>query len=317
MARDQSGSRYPRPVTAILSRLVLVPLLAVAACAEPDVALTHQPVIGGDLTPAGRYPATGALMTDLGDGPVPTCSGTLIGPRAVLTAAHCLDPELIGNAIPGFTLALDANAAGAEEIVAGAALHEHPSFDLGADITDGIGHWYDIGVLELAADAPTHDYEILPSPDEATALADVNQVGLVGYGLTSNDAYEVGVKHDGTADLVNVGDWELFIAQPGQQQNCNGDSGGPAFADLDGQRRIVGTVSRSPDSNTVCDHGGIDTRVNAYLDWIHQNADVPCGGLKAPCSDSPGGGGCNSTPPTGLLGTLVSFSLLFRKISRA
>ena len=49
-----------------------------------------------------------------------------------------------------------------------------------------------------------------------------------------------------------------------------------------GGRRMVGIVSRSPDDNLVCDHGGIDTRVDYYLDWIDETLSAPDAGVPTP-----------------------------------
>lgn len=273
----------------------------VGGCAphDPVVGTGARPVINGTPTMAGQYPAVGALVVDL----QPTCSGTLITPNAVLTAAHCLDPLFIGDSIPGFTRVLDANLVGPADVTAGAMAIQHPDFDLESEMEPSLGQWNDIGVLILSADVPGAELAILPDPAEAMELLPGISLDLVGYGLTSNDSFDVGVKHHGSAKLVQAVQHELFISEPGEQQNCNGDSGGPAFAELSGGTRIVGTVSRAPDTNPVCDHGGIDTRVDAYLDWIHLLVEVPCGGLEVPCSvdcvgddcDGEGGGcGCRS-----------------------
>jgi MYXO-CTERM domain-containing protein len=271
--------------------------LALASCTFETLPTESDEleVIGGEPTPDGQYPATGALLV----GGQPSCSGTLIAPDVVITAAHCVDNLLTGGQIPSFTLARDANTATAGEIVAGESAIGHPQFDLMSNPGTGVGQWFDIGLVVLAEDITTVDYEIMPDPTEATAgMAEGMDVELVGYGLTSVDSFEVGVKHHGLADLVEVGSHELFIAEPGQQQNCNGDSGGPAYVDIDGNRRIVGVVSRAPDQNPTCDHGGIDTRIDPYLEWIHQQVTLPCGtGLSDPCPEpdagpdaGPGGG---------------------------
>ncbi len=253
-----------------------------------EIESDELPVIGGELTPEGLYPATGALIT----GGQPTCTGTLISPTVVLTAAHCVDPLFIGDEVPGFTLENDANNATASQIVSGEDTRQHPDFSLQSDPGPGVGKWFDVGLLILSDPITSVDYAIMPSVEEATdGLASGMDVEIVGYGLTSTTGFDVGVKFHGLADLVEVGSHELFIAEPGQQQNCNGDSGGPAFVDIDGQQRLVGTVSRAPDSDPTCDHGGIDTRVDPYLEWIHSQVDLPCGtGLSDPCETDPDAG---------------------------
>jgi len=289
-------------------------LVLAAGCADPAVSGDRRAVIGGSPTAAGAFPATGALMYSDGSGSSPGCTGTLIAPDAVLTAAHCLDPLFTGGAVPSFTLALDANAATPADVVAGREAHQHPSFDIDVE-PGGLGDWYDIGVLLLASPIDDVPPEILPTPEEAASLSAGQTVLLVGYGLTSNDSYDLGVKYDGAADLVQVASSELLISQPGQQQNCNGDSGGPALVDLGGGRRLVGTVSRSPDGNLVCDHGGVDTRVDAYLDFIDGLVDVPCGGLAGDCGGGEGGCGCRGSggAPGALLLVAIAALLLRRR----
>jgi secreted trypsin-like serine protease len=61
----------------------------------------------------------------------------------------------------------------------------------------------------------------------------------------------------------------MTIGAPGEPQNCEGDSGGPAFlVGADGTKRLVGIVSRSANDATDCVDGSVHTRVDAYADWI-------------------------------------------------
>src|SRR5262245_37287570 len=62
---------------AVFLMLTLVPVAGVAA-----------PVIGGDLTPAGKWPDTVATLDPNSE---QECTGTLIAPTVVLTADHCID----------------------------------------------------------------------------------------------------------------------------------------------------------------------------------------------------------------------------------
>jgi secreted trypsin-like serine protease len=114
-----------------------------------------------------------------------------------------------------------------------------------------------------------------------------------------------------------------------QPQNCYGDSGGPGFANLGGVRRLIGVVSRSFNGEE-CTMGGVDTRVDAYLAWIHSKVtDVPCdSGMSPACEppeppdpeepEDPGAddGGCCSTSGGGGTTFLLAFAvgvLLFRR----
>jgi MYXO-CTERM domain-containing protein len=110
-----------------------------------------------------------------------------------------------------------------------------------------------------------------------------------------------------------------------QPQNCYGDSGGPGFASVGGVRRVIGVVSRSFDSGPDCDAGGVDTRVDAYLSWIHAHlpagTEVPCdSGLAEACPapepepdpDDPMAeedGGCCSTGDNGASSALLALAL--------
>src|SRR3954468_6467702 len=87
------------------TRTFVVAVLAVAGLAAgctDDVGFGSDTgeIIGGQVTADGEYPGVGALMLHGHAG----CTGTLIAPDVVLTAGHCLDPQMVGSNPPGFTL---------------------------------------------------------------------------------------------------------------------------------------------------------------------------------------------------------------------
>ncbi|HRO66983.1 MAG TPA: trypsin-like serine protease, partial [Pseudobdellovibrionaceae bacterium] len=57
-----------------------------------DYGMTHQVIINGDEVPSAEamiYYGTARIVSDMGD-VLKNCSGTVIAPNVILTAAHCL-----------------------------------------------------------------------------------------------------------------------------------------------------------------------------------------------------------------------------------
>jgi hypothetical protein len=289
-----------------MRKAIAAALLAIPAAAAADTGTSD--VIGGTITPEGEYDGVGALYVPSLGGAM--CTGTLIAPTVVLTAAHCVDQGFLGGEIPGFTLAHDATIA--QPVVApGMRVMQHESFDLFTDPGTGIGTWYDIGLLFLAQPIDTVDPIRIPTLDEAAMLAVDTPLELVGYGVRSTTSQDVGVMYDAIAPIVAAGPAELQISHPGEAQNCYGDSGGPALIDLGHGYRVVGVVSRSA-SGSECTQGGVDTRVDFYTEWLYTNAMVCApGDERCPDNELDDGGGCCSTSrrsPTGSL--LLALSVL-------
>jgi hypothetical protein len=124
--------------------------------------------------------------------------------------------------------------------------------------------------------------------------------------------------YNATAPLVMAGTAELQISNPGDPQNCYGDSGGPALIDFGSGYRVVGVVSRSADGSD-CTQGGVDTRVDAYLNFIAMEGPEICvpgtdrctpdAAPPPPDAGGPGvdgdGGGCCSTSRGAGAGSLL------------
>ena len=273
-----------------MSRRVRVRVVAVVAALggacttqqAPDLGGGEQAIVGGTVDPGD--PAVVAL-TIFG---VPFCSGTVVAPRVVVTAAHCLDP----NVSPEFgdvTLmqvffGTDANT-GAGTYIPIVAGGPHPEFRI-----DALSNGADIGVVALARDAPAAPVRM--SARLATSWSD-QPARLVGFGVDNGQFFSGGgIKREVTTTIFGdpffpaVDDFYLFRDQTDGRGSCYGDSGGPLFAD-DGGEVLIGVTSFG---DFDCTRYGASTRADLYIDtFIQPFIDAHGGGaVPRPSSCEPG-----------------------------
>ncbi len=235
-----------------------------------DLNQREQAIING--TVENGYPGVGALIIDLGGGNVSMCSGVAVANDWILTAAHCVADAQPSGAM--FTNDPDINSA--VNFYNARELYPHESYVP----PDGVNPAQNnIALVELIGFQST----VHPYNTDSQAVVGGLDLTWVGYGVNAYPSSGGGIKRRGNGQIDSV-NWAEYYYLYGGSLPCFGDSGGPAFAQIGGEQKVVGIMTYSDEG---CDEMGADTRVDAYQDWI---ADKLAGSHEEPQPDADGGG---------------------------
>ncbi|WNG21771.1 trypsin-like serine protease [Cystobacter fuscus] len=186
------------------------------------------------------------------------CSGALIAPDVVLTAAHCLDvfgPEGAYEVFFGARLLPETRTEGRFVRVARAV--RHPDYERET-------HAHDVALLRLAVAVEVAPLR-LAGPGEDVLMPD-GAARVVGFGDT-RDGAPPGVRRQGGLRVTQVRP-DVFLAGPDPAMSCVGDSGGPVLVrDAEGGEVLAGvTVS----GDFACQKEAVNLRVDAVRDSFLQ-----------------------------------------------
>jgi hypothetical protein len=244
----------------ILPRMVAVSALFLAAPADA--------IVGGGVPSAeGIGRAVVTIVGSRGN----FCTGALIAPRLVLTAAHCVQPGAVYKIVE---YATDRQP----QLQDVKSIAIHPAFNMQA-----------MTAHRATADVALLQLEVPPSGKSAADLG-VPQVPIIagsrftiaGIGVTIRGEGKSGgtVRVAGLVATGQPGTLQIRLVDPVGQGTreglgaCTGDSGGPVFEDRQRGAALVGVISWSTGPNGSAGCGGLTgvTPLTLYRDWILQTA---------------------------------------------
>lgn len=230
-------------------------LMLCAACGRVENEGTvRQPIVGGSVDTTARFPTVFVLKIQRTGGQQNGCTGTLITPRTLLTAAHCLPSDVAKVFVTNVTPAPSMDPS----FVESTDWRRHPSWVSGSPAD------FDIGLVLLPA-AST----LKPTPYARASLATFagKPLTAVGYGLTLPGATDNGTRRFVDLTFRSVTAAHVVLGNTVDKGICFGDSGGPSLHTFpDGIARVVGIHSYTQPASSCTD--GLDTRVDLFGPFI-------------------------------------------------
>jgi MYXO-CTERM domain-containing protein len=244
-------------------KFFLLPMLLAFFSCDPqagDVAHQTVPYINGGYSEPGQ-PGVVLISHDYGY----MCTGTLIAPKIVVTAKHCVRDLDTGSNFPvsGFRVYVGPTMWNTVFNTRVSAVRTYP----GTAIEDE-----DIALLtlsnEITADIATPYGYVVATTGDSSLVIDQTQLTIIGYGesicgQTNNAGVKLRTEDTFIGYATAGGD---FITQ-GRGAN-HGDSGGPIFT---AQMKLIGVTSRGADECTGELAGlTIGALVPKHLDMIRE-----------------------------------------------
>ncbi|HEV3499523.1 MAG TPA: trypsin-like serine protease [Bradyrhizobium sp.] len=199
------------------------------------------------------------------------CTGALIAPKLVLTAAHCVQPGAVYKIV-------ETGADRQPQLQDVKSVAIHPAFNMQAMTAHRATA--DVALLQLEAPPQGKNPAVLGMPQLPVVVG--GRFTIAGIGVTIRGEGSSGgtIRVAGLVATGQPGTLQIRLVDPVGQGTrdglgaCTGDSGGPVLEDRQGAPAIIGVVSWSTGPNGSAGCGGLTgvTPLTLYRDWILQTA---------------------------------------------
>jgi len=199
------------------------------------------------------------------------CTGAVIAPKIVLTAAHCVQPGADYKIVE-----YGADKQPSLQDVKSVAIH--PAFNMQAMLAHRATA--DVALLQLGSPAKGKTPSTFGMPNIPILVGSRFTIAGIGVTLRGDGKSGGTIRVAGLVATGKPGTLQIRLVDPVNQGArdrlgaCTGDSGGPVFEDKPSGPVIIGVISWSTGPNGSAGCGGLTgvTPLTLYRDWLLQTA---------------------------------------------
>jgi len=254
-------------VARAIAAAMKIPLRICSALALLSAAPAYAIVGGGVPSADGVARSVVTIVGSRGN----FCTGAMIAPKIVLTAAHCVQPGADYKIV-------DYGADRQPSLQDVKTIAIHPGFNMQTMLAHRATA--DVALLQLDAPAKAKAPAVLGAPNIPIQVG--GRFTIAGIGVTVRGDGKSGgtIRVAGLIATGKPGTLQIRLVDPVGQGTrdglgaCTGDSGAPVFEDKPSGPAIVGVVSWSTGPNGSAGCGGLTgvTPLTLYRDWLVQTA---------------------------------------------